>query len=298
MKNYLSICFTLTLAFLILSAITFVVPAEDVNKSSEISVEFPVIDGWKMQGKVEVYQPENLYEYIDGAADLYINYGFQRLYVAEYTGQQGGSVVVEIYYQKTPYHSFGIYSQERSTGGSFLNIGAQAYIEPPVLNFVKGNAYVKLNSYKLDNPLDVLSTFATRIAEKLDGTGLMPSILRCFPEQDKIANSEKFVASNFLGMDFFHDAFTADYSVNGNSFQLFIIEGADDRDCMNMMKNYLELAKERTEGLKEGSFIINDPYHGKVPVVWKGRYLYGALNLEDETIRAEYFERINELLNK
>jgi hypothetical protein len=298
MKNYLSICFALSLTFLILSAITFAVPAEDVNKSSDISVEFPVIDGWKMQDKVEVYQPENLYEYIDGAADLYINYGFQRLYVAEYTGQQGGSVVVEIYFQKTPYHSFGIYSQERPTGGSFLNIGTQAYIEPPVLNFFKGNAYVKLNSYKLGNPLDVLSTFATRIAEKLDGTGLMPSILRCFPEPGKIVNSEKYVASNFLGMDFFHDAFTADYSVNGNSFQLFIIEGADDRDCMNMMKNYLELAKERTEGLKEGSFIINDPYHGKVPVVWKGRYLYGALNLEDETIRAEYFERINELLNK
>jgi hypothetical protein len=144
----------------------------------------------------------------------------------------------------------------------------------------------------------VLSIFAYRIAEKLDGTGLMPTILSCFPEQGKIPNSEKFVASNFIGMDFLHNAFTADYLVRGDSFQLFIIEGTDNQDCEDMMKNYLELAKEKSDGLKEGAFIINDPYHGKVPVAWKGRYVYGALNLEDEIVRADYFKRIDKLLNK
>jgi hypothetical protein len=45
---------------------------------------FPVLAGWTQQNAIQKYNPDNLYEYINGAADLYLTYDFQELQVAEY----------------------------------------------------------------------------------------------------------------------------------------------------------------------------------------------------------------------
>ena len=38
---------------------------------------FPEIAGWQKKGAVEIFSPENLYEYIDGAAENFIGYDFR-----------------------------------------------------------------------------------------------------------------------------------------------------------------------------------------------------------------------------
>src|SRR3972149_9613743 len=63
---------------------------------------FPEVKGWKQAGKPQAFSPETLYEYIDGAADLYLKYEFQELKVAEYRNDRKASVTVEIYRHKTP----------------------------------------------------------------------------------------------------------------------------------------------------------------------------------------------------
>ena len=45
---------------------------------------FPQITGWKKSGEIRIFLPKNLYDYIDGGADLYLKYDFQELQVAEY----------------------------------------------------------------------------------------------------------------------------------------------------------------------------------------------------------------------
>ena len=45
----------------------------------------PGITGWQLAGNSYHYLPENLYNYINGAADLFLSYGFVKLVGAEYT---------------------------------------------------------------------------------------------------------------------------------------------------------------------------------------------------------------------
>ncbi|HNY14358.1 MAG TPA: hypothetical protein PKI12_02380, partial [Bacteroidales bacterium] len=45
---------------------------------------FPELDGFKKLTKYPVFLPENLYEFINGAADTYLALGFTDLHVAEY----------------------------------------------------------------------------------------------------------------------------------------------------------------------------------------------------------------------
>ncbi len=258
-----------------------------------------VIDGWKQSGGIQTFSPRKLYDYIDGAADLYLTYDFQELKVAEYLNEKKASVTVEIYRHGTPSHAFGIYSQERLPNANFLDVGAQGYSEKNILNFVSGNYYVKINSFNTGSEdEEVLLAFARKVADHLGEKGTLPSILSSFPEEGKKKNSEKFIAKDFLGYSFLHSAFTADYELSSKKFKLYVIEGADREDCRSMIQKYLQQTGDQRKNVAEGRYTLPDPYHGEMDLVWKGRHIWGVLNLGETSLRSKYLKLLEEGLQK
>jgi hypothetical protein len=260
---------------------------------------FPEMAGWKQSGEIQIYSRANLYDYIDGGADLYLKYDFQELKVAEYQNDRKASVTIEVYRHKTPVHAFGIYSQERLGNANYLEVGAQGYSEKGVLNFLAANYYVKMSSVDV-GPEDqvVLLAFAKKVVENLGGKGSLPSILSSFPREGEKKNSEKFISREFLGYAFFHSAFTADYELSGKKFKLFLIEGIDQKDCRNMVQEYLKHTGNLQTKVEEGRFQLKDPYHGGMDFYWKGSYIWGALDLADETLRSKVLKLFAEGLEK
>jgi hypothetical protein len=249
---------------------------------------FPAIAGWKQSGDVQVFSPKNLYDYINGGADLYLKYDFQELQVADYQNDGKASVTIEVYRHRTPGHAFGIYSQERLSNANYLEIGAQGYSEQGVLNFLAANYYVKMNAVNAgSDDQKVLLAFAEKIVERLGGKGSLPAILASFPRESEIKNSEKYIAKEFLGYSFFHSGFTADYELAGKKFQLFLIEGIDKQDCRHMIQAYLKQTGSVRNEVEEGHYNVKDPYHGEMDFHWQGSYIWGALNLDDAVLRAK-----------
>jgi hypothetical protein len=109
--------------FLTLGSESFSRPCPAEGKSSP----FPEVKGWKPHEKPQILSRNNLYDYIDGAADLYLKLDFQELEVVEYRNEKKAAVTVEVYRHRTPNDAFGIYSQERLADASFLDIEAQGY---------------------------------------------------------------------------------------------------------------------------------------------------------------------------
>ncbi len=252
---------------------------------------FPEVVGWRQSGEIQTFTPETLFEYINGGADLYLTYEFQELKVAEYSNEKKASVIIEVYRHKTPIHGFGIYSQERLPDADFVEIGSQGYIETNVLNFLAGSYYVKISSFKTGpEDREILMTFAKRISEALGPGGALPSILSSFPEEGKKKNSEKFIAVKFLGYAFLHSAFIADYEVSGTKFKLFVIEGVERNDCREMMQKYLQQTGNPAKDVAEGHYTLSDPYHGEMGLYWKGRNIWGILNVNDVSLRSKYLE--------
>ena len=99
---------------------------------------FPEMNGWKLEGKPQVFSPQTLYEYINGAADLYLDYEFQDLNVAEYKGENKAGMTVEVYRHKDPNQAFGIYVRSGCPTPNYMDLGAQGYHEPNVMNFLCG----------------------------------------------------------------------------------------------------------------------------------------------------------------
>jgi hypothetical protein len=260
---------------------------------------FPELPGWKQSGDIQTFSPKDLYEYIDGAADLYLSYDFQELKVAEYQNEKKASVTIEVYRHKTPLHAFGIYSQERLSDANFLDIGAQGYSETDALNFVSGNYYVKMSSFKTGpEDQEVLPTLAKKVAENLGEKGSLPSVLSVFPKEGKRENSEKFVSIKFLGYSFLYSAFTADYDLSGKKFKLFVIQGTDQKECRAMIEKYLQQTGKPEKNIVEGRYTIADPYHGEIDLDWKGKNIGGILNLNDASLRSKYLKLLQGGLEK
>ncbi len=51
-------------------------------------LQFPEIAGWKNSAEIQTFIPKTLYEYINGAVDLYLASDFEDLKVAEYGNEK------------------------------------------------------------------------------------------------------------------------------------------------------------------------------------------------------------------
>jgi hypothetical protein len=262
-------------------------------------VRFPSVSGWKQVGEIQTFNPNTLYEYINGGADLYLAYDFDELKVAEYQNGKKASVTVEVYRHRTATHAFGVYSQVRVRGANFIDVGVQGYQEVHALNFLSGNTYVKITSFET-GPEDqaILLTFAKAVAGNLGGKGAFPSILAGFPGEGKVKNSEKFIARKFLGYPFLHSAFSAEYDVSGRNFRLFIIEGKDQADCRDMVEKYLAQLGMQDKAVAEGQYALSDAYHGEIELHWRGARIWGILDLGDPSLRTKYFRLFEQELEK
>ncbi len=202
-------------------------------------IVFPDLQGFKKLTKYPVYLPENLWDFINGAADGFLSLGFQDLHVAEY--KKGKNVIkLEIYRHKDHIMAFGIYASERSPSYNFTNLGAQGYSIDGTTNFFKGNYYVKIRTYS-NKPkiLQAAGSLAQRVASMLPGETVMPSLLTRFPSEGKKLNEETYINDNVLGHQFLSSAFQSQYGIGNDSFSIYIIQKESAAEILNMAKTYL-----------------------------------------------------------
>jgi hypothetical protein len=259
----------------------------------------PQAPGWKLAEAPRTYIPATLFEYIDGAAESYLSYGFQKLAVADYKGEAGdAALTVEIYDMGGNLNAFGIYSAERYPGSRYLDIGAQGYFEEGTLNFFAGPNYIKLICFDCGETAEAaLNGIAKDIAKKL-GTdpGRLPAVLESFPKDGLVANSEKFIRQNVLGYAFLHDGYLAGYRASEQEFELFIIVGQDEAEARKMLGQYLA-AQEKNGAPVERSgpgYHITDRYARNIYLGAKGRYLAGAMRVNNggESLGLKYLQEL------
>jgi hypothetical protein len=253
---------------------------------------FPALEGWTPDGEPEVFYPESLFEYINGAAEVYLSYNFEALGALTYDKGEKQSLTIDIYRHQDLRNAFGIYGAEKPPKTDFLSIGTQGYYAKGILNFFKGSYYVKVMGYYLgDEDETTLTSIATEVAGKLDGETGFPKMLACFPEEGKVANSEKFIAKYFLGHGFLHSAYQASYVLDGTSFEVFIIEAKDAAETQEMLDKYFELVESKggkVDG-KEGAYKFVDPRResaGPANLCMKDRYIWGLFTDDGSTAGA------------
>ncbi|MCK4427516.1 MAG: hypothetical protein KAW16_03420, partial [candidate division Zixibacteria bacterium] len=72
-------------------------------------------DGWVTTGQPEVYDRNNLFDYMDGGAELYLAYDFQALVMQRYLSDskypvKKNSITIEIYQMNSSPDAYGLFS--------------------------------------------------------------------------------------------------------------------------------------------------------------------------------------------
>jgi len=263
-------------------------------------LSFPEVKGWNLTAIPDIYTPANLWDLINGAAESYLSYDFVDLQLGDYENASGTVIHAEVYRHSTTVNAYGIYAAERSPEYQFLEVGTQGYLEEGVLNFLTGQFYVKL--YSTDSGAEVqeaLQKIGKKISGHLDQENNLPEILKLFPSSGKLPYSDQYIRENFIGFDFLHSAFTVGYE---GGFKLFVIQGKDSDEILEMAKQYLAFTKQDIDPASQSEMIFKDPYNGDIPAIIQGPYLIGIIDgSENEKARAllkELAQALSSTLNR
>jgi hypothetical protein len=250
---------------------------------------FPEIPEWKMNEEVRVYNSGDLWEIIDGAAEGFLSYYFENLHIAEYTNNDR-IIRVELYNHKTTEDAYGIYAAERMPDYVLIPVGSQGYKSDDIINFVAGNYYVKImkiGTAKVEE--STLMMIAEAVNKQLKQPVGLPEAIRLFPEEGMTYLSDNYIAQDFLGYSFFRAAYTARYE-KPVSFQIFIIK-LTPAEIQKILDQYFEMLKEVKVQQKEGLYIVNDLFNGKIFLKQQGDYLIGVFNTDNEEVATDYIKK-------
>jgi hypothetical protein len=253
----------------------------------------PEVPGWKLTIEETIYKPDNLWDVIDGAADLFLEYNFVDLRLGRYMNVDSVEIKVELYRHATTLDAFGIYSQERYPDYHFLEVGVQGYREKGVLNFLAGPCYVKISSVQAgDKVQDGLLAIGHYVDSYLDLPKSLPGILQAFPKPGRITNSEQYIAKSFLGYGFLSGSYVVSYE-EGEPFKSFVIDGENPGQAQNLLEKYLEnIPKEGITKLSNGWLKLRDPHNGSIELGWKEKYLFGVYGDEKRTSRLSFLQEL------
>ena len=83
--------------------------AQSKNDPSELQLP-DSLDGWPKITDDRIFNQENLYDYIDGGAELYLSFGFSKVFNRIYSNASGQEILVDIFYMNSSQDAFGVFS--------------------------------------------------------------------------------------------------------------------------------------------------------------------------------------------
>jgi hypothetical protein len=238
---------------------------------------------WKIEGKLSFYDRETLSDRINGEAELYFPYGFDRMSAARYAPVKniGTGMDVEIYRMGSLLDAFGMYANYKQKEGRALGVGAESNLSGSQLFLYKGRYFVHLQVTGNDSAAsDTLAECARSVASRLPGDNNRPAELSILNRPEVVSGSERYLPQSLLGYDFLNRGIMADAMIEGTSFQIFLLLDTTAESASTAFERFSsQLAKEKSEpGVKSATFLDGiDSLYGPVIILKKGGCLAGAL---------------------
>jgi len=256
----------------------------------QIYAALPQINDWIISPEVEIFNSDNLYERINGAAPLFFENNFREMTSITYTSGDD-YITIQAYRHATPEDAFGMYASERSSDMEhFEGIGGEAQGDGYGLFFFVESLYVKMMA---NNESEIISAAMKKIASglawKISSNNTYPKIINSFPKEGSIPYSQAYITRNYIGHEFLKSVYTVNYELNNKKFQAFAIDTETAEKAKQILNDYFKFTKQ-DEPFVEGNLLIKDRYNGSIPIVWKDRYLIGAFDEKGGDFPTEIYD--------
>jgi hypothetical protein len=232
------------------------------DAQSELRALLPdTIQGWITTDLDRTYDRNNLFDYINGGAELYLSYDFRRLAGRTYSTNDQPDLIVDVFDMGTSENAYGVFTHSRETVDDTFGQGSQ-YTEGLLL-FWKDRYYVSiLASPETETSKKACMALAGHIDDGIPTTGPLPQIVSLLPDESLAEetvryfhhyiwlNSHYFIADeNILHIDENTDAVLAKYGDRGQQSILLLVQYANDDDARtgheDFVRYYLPEQSER-----------------------------------------------------
>lgn len=249
--------------------------------SHSYSVDFPKIKAFQPESEVMSYQPENLYEYINGAADAYLAYGFVHLLTRDFS-YQDLKFSVDIYDMGSRLNAFGMYKTECPQDCNRLKIGVEAVVSPPYqCLLLKDFYYVKINVFEGEFTKETGEAVLKAIDSSLEGSAELPEELKLLPEKFKVKNSEGYNREAFIGLSILQRCVYAKYEIKENTIHYYVMVPTKKESSKMTWKKLTE-KWTKTELNGKTVLFIKIPYKGFTGVVLTDGKILGVADCENK----------------
>ena len=148
-------CLCLSLPFVALSFAAVSIRAESPG-GSQVNVTIPKsVEGWILSGPGKRVEPETIFDYMDGAGELYLGYRFKHLDVYKFEKPGSDEILVELYWMGTSDDAWGLLSGD--WGGERVDLTLLSGSAKPnktcalygrgLLRLWSGNLYARILAY-------------------------------------------------------------------------------------------------------------------------------------------------------
>ena len=282
------ILFVMTGIFVWLEASSWAMPLESLLPKKDLPEE------WAMAEGPQAYTRKTLFEHIDGEAELFFKYGFQKSVFAVYQSKKNreDQIEVDIYDMGNVLQAFGVFSRFRNEDrpGGF---GLDSFLDDHSVLFYQGKYFVMLYAPEADQ--EILRQFSKLISLKLSDPSPPPREISYFPKNGLKPGSIQYFPEGLLGHQFLKKGFQGTYvektegKVEDKTVKLFLAIFQNSQKAISALRDFKDDLSKQGK-VSSGSIIEfearalkgEDPYQGKVIVLQKGFYLLGVVGFEKE----------------
>jgi hypothetical protein len=125
----------------------------------------PPLGEFQINGAMELYDPQGLFDYINGAAPLYIERNFRKLAAAEMS-VAGGELTCDVYDMAARENAAAVFEAESTPTAQPAELGDAGRSGSMALVFRKDRYYVKLTAFDPDAE-SALPTLANLLLERM-----------------------------------------------------------------------------------------------------------------------------------
>ncbi len=148
-------------------------------------------------GEAETYAGRAIYDYMDGAGEVFLAYNFKRLAVLRYERQGHPGITAELYEMGTPEDAFGVFSWDRQDPDAGIGQGSE--FGGGLLRFWKGRHFVSVYGEGEGKEQEqAVVALGREVAATISETGAPPRLLRALPDERQVQGSVRFVRSHVL----------------------------------------------------------------------------------------------------
>ena len=246
------------------------------------------VPGWKKTSRLHRFKESDLFNYINGGAEIFHEFGFHELFVQRY-GKDDAEITLEVYRMQSPESALGIYLMKCGKETTVVGVPARHSGNRFQFTIVKSNYYILVNNSNGDETGLPIMVSLSQIVLNSIPQGKPVELFRVLPKKNLISGSERIIRGPY-GLE---PIYTFG---EGDNLQLrgrvFALVGDYRNDGGRVYTRIMIPYPDRDSALAAYQSLVTnlDPY-SKVLDEWKGGFVfrdyrdrYGIAEIQNFTI--------------